>query len=167
MSIRLAYHEAGHALVALSFGARVKSVSFGPDGGFVRREPLTPGETPEEIERDLVIAFAGPEAERYAPQTWDQWNHGPWLTDGEERALQATPGTGDSPLSWELPSDKDVIEEYTKQLGDEFVERAREFAVELVDRAYRTGRLEKLADELFIRGDLTGEEIERLLAVRA
>jgi hypothetical protein len=60
------------------------------------------------------------------------------------------------------PSDEDVIAHYTERLGPEAIEDARSFAAELVEREFRIGRLERLADELLWRPSLSGEEIEVL-----
>ena len=170
MSIRLAYHEAGHALVARDFGARVKSVLFFPGGGAVVREPFEPGETPEELERDLVIAFAGREAERHAPQisSWDD----PWFTAGELALLplpESATRTADETLKppEDAPSDDDVIARETERLGPEAAASAREFAAELVDRFYRSGKLERLAREIFVCGRLSADDLDRLLGARA
>jgi len=41
LGVRVAYHEAGHALAAQFLGRRVESVSIGPDGGgALHQEPL-------------------------------------------------------------------------------------------------------------------------------
>jgi len=61
------------------------------------------------------------------------------------------------------PSDDEVIRHYTERLGEEAIERAREWAVELVAREATIGRLELLADELLWRSHLTGDDVERLL----
>jgi hypothetical protein len=155
--VRTAYHEAGHALVARDLGRRVDSISVGVGGGFLRQEPLAPNGTDEEIERALVIIFAGAEAEKHAPDVPWQGNGGdPWLTDGELAILAAR---DENP-----PSDEAAIEHYTERIGAEAVERARELAAELVERMHAIGRLERLADELLFRGHLTGDDVERLLA---
>ena len=160
MSLRLAFHEAGHALAANFLGRRVESVQIGPGGGVVRQEPLQAEATDEEIKRGLVVVFAGVEAERYAPpQERDEDN--PWLTPQEMATLDAEPVVSDA------PSDEDVIDHFTKRLGPEEVEDARAFAAEIVERQYRVGRLEQLADELLWRPSLTGEDIERLLRAPA
>ena len=170
----MAYHEAGHALVARNFGARVKSVLFFPGGGAVVREPFEPGETPEELERDLVIAFAGREAERHAPpiSSWDD----PWFTEGElallplpESVTRTADETADETfrLPEDAPSDADVIARETERLGPEAAESAREFAAELVDRFYRTGKLERLAQEIFVCGRLSADDLDRVLGARA
>jgi hypothetical protein len=159
--LRIAYHEAGHALVARSLGRRVDSVSLAPDrGGAMRGEPLGPDATDEELERALVVVFAGSEAERYAPSGPDPARNGddPWFSDGEMAAMALNEKSEEK-----RPSDEDVIAHYTARIGAEAVERARELAAELVDRLAALGRLELLADELLWRSHLTGGDVERLL----
>ena len=70
------------------------------------------------------------------------------------------------PVVTDAPSD-DVIEHFTKRLGPEEVDDARAFAAEIVEREYRVGRLEQLADELLWRTSLTGDDVERLLRAPA
>lgn len=158
-----AYHEAAHALVALSLGRRIESVSLGPGGGMLRGEPLAPDATDEEIELGLTVVFAGSEAERYAPSGPDPQRNGddPYFTSGELAAMALKDESGD------VPSDEDVIRHYTERLGEEAIERARSLAAELVEREAAIGRLELLADELLWRNHLTGDDIERLLGAPA
>lgn len=79
--VRIAYHEAGHALIARSLGRALESVSLSFAGGLVRQEPLAENATDDEIERALVVVFAGPEAERYAPETPRDTEAQPLLRD--------------------------------------------------------------------------------------
>lgn len=159
LALRVAYHEAGHALAAHFLGRRVESVSIGPGGGgAVRQEPLPAEATDEQIKHGLVVVFAGPEAERYAPAEVRDDDE-PWLTPQEMVVLDA------EPVVLGGASDEDVIAHYTERLGPEEVEDARAFAAEIVERQYRAGRLEQLADELLWRTSLAGEDIELLLRV--
>jgi hypothetical protein len=161
-SLRLAYHESGHALIARDLGRRVESVAISPDGGAVHEEPLAPNGTPEEIERGLVVVFAGLAAQNYAPpgpispaalEKADS-NGGivPGLVALRDVDFQAT------------PSDDDVVEHYRERIGDEAVERAKVLAYQLVDRKYLIGQLQQIADELLWRGVLSGDDLEKLLA---
>jgi ATP-dependent Zn protease len=162
VSVRLAYHEAGHALVARSLGRRVESVSLSLKGGLVRQEPLESGATDEEIERALVVVFAGCEAEQYAPFGPDPKRNGddPYFTDGELAAMALGDESGD------VPSDEDVVAHYTERIGEEATERARSLAAELVERKHAIGQLKLLADELLWRNHMTGEDVERLLETK-
>jgi hypothetical protein len=161
MSVRLAWHEAGHALIARSLGRRVESVSIGPGGGAVREEPLAPNGTDEEIESSLAVVFAGLEAERYAPSGPERNGDSPWFTPEEVAMLEAEPVLADG------PSDDAVVEHYESRLGAEAVERARELSRELVMREHVIGRLGQLAGELLWRHELTGPDLERLLEASA
>ena len=69
------------------------------------------------------------------------------------------------PVVVDAPSDEAVIEHFTKRLGAQEVEDARAFAAEIMERHWRVGRLEQLADELLWRTSLTGEDIELLLGM--
>lgn len=129
----------------------------------LRGESLAPEATDEELERGLVVVFAGQEAERYAPSGPDPNRNGddPYFTEGELAYLALKDESG------EVPSDVDVITHYTERLGEEAVERARSLAAELVERMHVLGKLERLADELLWRNHLTGEDVERLLEAPA
>jgi hypothetical protein len=83
--LRLAYHEAGHALVATRLGRQVDSVSISPLGGVVAEEALAPGGSVEEIERGLTVVFAGRLAEQYAPDEAPDYD--PTLTASEVEAF--------------------------------------------------------------------------------
>jgi membrane-associated protease RseP (regulator of RpoE activity) len=127
VSARLAFHEAGHALAAQFLGRRVESVSIGPGGGQMRQEPLPAEATDDEIKLGLVVVFAGPEAERYAPSQ-ERNEDDPWLTPQELVMLDAEPIVSGG------PSDEAVIDHYAERLGPEEVEDARAFAAEIVER---------------------------------
>lgn len=165
MSARLltAYHEAAHVLAARFLGRSVESVSLAFASGVVQQEPLKPDATDEEIKHGLVVVLAGSAAERYAPAgpAPEQNGGDPWFTESELAAMDAVDGQA------ERPSDEDVIEHYRARIGDEAIEDARDFAAEIVERMYRSGRLESLADEILFRGHLTGDDIERLLGAPA
>ena len=104
--------------------------------------------------------IAADEAERYAPPDVERDHDDPWLTPQEMVMLDAEPVVSDA------PSDEDVIDHFTKRLGPKEVEDARAFAAEIVERHYRAGCLEQLADELLWRTSLAGEDIERLLGAK-
>ncbi len=158
--LRSCYHESAHALVARGLKRRFESVGLDRNGGAMRGEPLPPNASAEEIERALIVIFAGREGEKYVPE-FARGHDGPWLTPGEMVALDTEPD-GDG-----RPSDAEIIEHYRAIIGDEAVTRAQETAEELVERKWRVGHLERLADELMLHGALTASEIEALLAVPA
>jgi len=159
VSLRACYHEVGHALVTRALGRRVELIAACPDGGVTRQAPLAADASPEEIERGLVAAFAGEIAEGYAPPAPSalevaDWNGGEALVAGLLALRDVEP---------ERPSDEDAIEHYRQKIGDEAVERARMLSVELVGRLHDLGRLEAVADRLYLVGVLTGDDLETLL----
>ena len=164
--MRVAYHEAGHLLVANDLGFQIKSAGFVSGTGFVRREGLAPDAPDEERERELVVILAGGEAERYAPERPDRYDRDPWLTDGEMALLspRGEQEESDGPTDVErLPSDEQRIAGYRERLGDDAVTRASEFAAELVMRMHAVGRLERAANEIWRLGSLTPADLEWLL----
>jgi hypothetical protein len=160
--VRHAYHEAGHVLVSHAYGWKVDRVSLAVNGGIVRHSepPITEDSTDEDLERGLVVLFAGREAEAYAPAGS---NHA--STNGGDLSVDALVSLiePDSEID-DGPSDEQVVEHYAGRLEPERVAAARELAAELVSRWATLGRLEKLADDLLWRGELTGADIEVLLA---
>jgi hypothetical protein len=159
---RLAYHEAGHALVARSLGRRVDSVSVTLDGGATRGSPLAQDASPAEVEQALTVVFAGRCAERHAPAALyvpREWADDPYFTVGEMTAQDVAAKNGDS----ERPSDDDVVAHLSARIDAEAVDRARALAEELVWRQAELGRLEALASELLRRSHLSGEEVEEIL----
>jgi hypothetical protein len=88
-----------------------------------------------------------------------------WTTEKRRRACR----TGTRP-PFTLSPEEEIRSRFgfsdrrsLRALGPEAVERAHEFAAELVERKHVIGRLEQLADELLLRGHLTGDDLERLL----
>lgn len=82
----VAYHEAGHAVMAIAEGQRFRRVTIIPEEGSLghvlvhRRKVIQHGEeiTPAKIakiERSILICFAGPIAERTARGVKGRWNH--------------------------------------------------------------------------------------------
>ena len=159
--VRMAYHEAGHVLVARQMGRRVESVSVSLNGGTTRGDPLPPDASPAEIEQSLVVVFAGRFAERHAPPELfvpTAWSD-PYFTPGEAEAEHLAATNGEA----ERPTDDDVVAHYADRVGAEAVERAQALAEELVWRADGLGDLERLANELMRRNHLGGAEVEQLL----
>ena len=97
-------------------GFVVKSVWLVPEGGYVRREPLSPDSTAEELERDLAVAYAGAEAERYAPESVKERDD-PWLTFGELTLAGSGPSeTVYNAADEAVPGDEERIASHTAQL---------------------------------------------------
>ena len=161
--VRAAYHEIGHALTARRYDWEVDRVSLAANGGIVRHSDSPIGADPsdEDLERGLVVRFARREAEAYAPagSNHAEMNGGSELSAGElVSLLRADPDIDDG------PSDDDVIEQYAERPAPERVAAARELAAEFVMRDDTVGHLQKLVDELLWRGELSGADIEVLLA---
>jgi len=93
MSIReaMAYHEAGHAVVAISLGIQVKKVTIKPTRDFHGRVTHAPvltardirrinegSETPhtrDRMEKLAMVCLAGPMAQqRFKPRSWRDWH---------------------------------------------------------------------------------------------
>ena len=134
-----------------------------PARRLMRQEPLPPDASDEEIESTLVVVLAGAEAERLRTgrSCPERNSDDPWLSDGELAAIAAEDSSGDR------VSDEDVIARFAERIGEEAIERAREFAAELVLRYAALGRLEQLADEILFRSHLTGDDLDRLLGAPA
>jgi hypothetical protein len=157
-----AYHEASHALVARALGRPLQTVAISVDGGVTRTsEPLAGSGSNEELERMAVILFSGQAGETYAPKlpavAVNAEENGHASLDAFTAGLIATTGTTDG------PSDASVLEQIGEKIGPEAMERARALAVELVDRNHVVGQLERVADELLWRGELSGDDVEVLL----
>ena len=159
--VRHAFHEAGHVLVSHAYGWKVDRVSLAANGGILRhsKPPITEDSSDEEVERGLVVLFAGREAEAYAPAGS---NHA--STNGGDLSVDALVSLvePDSEID-DGPSDDQVVEHYAGRLGPERVAAARELAAELVSRWATVGLLEALADGLLWRGELSGADVEVLL----
>jgi hypothetical protein len=69
----IAFHEAGHAVMACHYGRSIRSVAVDFRNGWGLTETSTPGEmTAAEIWHEVMILFAGGEAEyRFAPYRRD------------------------------------------------------------------------------------------------
>lgn len=159
--VRHAYHEAGHVLVSHAFGWKVDRVSLALNGGIVRHSepPITEDSNDEDLERGLVVLFAGREAEAYAPagSNHASTNGGDLSVDALVSLIEPDTAIDDG------PTDDQVVEHYAGRLGPDRVAAARELAAELVERWATVGRLEALADELLWRGELSGADVEVLL----
>jgi hypothetical protein len=155
-----AWHEAGHALVALRLGRTIETISLSPDGaGVVRQQKPVDDPDDEEIARSLTVVCAGEAAERLAPHprvVAPERNGG--LTTRELLALV------DVAEREGTPSDAEHVEHYRARLGDERIERIEALAEELVTREHVLGNLELLADELLLRGHLTGADVAELFS---
>lgn len=164
---RVAYHEAGHALVAIQVGRPVESVGLLRGGGATRGFPLAQDASPEEIVRALTVVLAGSAAEAHAPalagpsiRAVPSADTDPWLSPAGELAAELAE---DEDPAQARPSDDDLVAHWQDRIGPEAVERARALASELVEREAALGRLHLLALELLRRRHLSGAEVTATL----
>jgi hypothetical protein len=171
MSLALAYHESGHALVGLAQGRELDLVAVSLDGGITRwAEPLAGDRTPEALERGLVVLFAGQVAESYAPSSPHpdaiqraSLNGGYRLADPYAILDDLDPDVPE-PGPAGGPEDDEIIQRFLEELDDETTEdRAKTLAVELIERKHIVGHLELLADRLYLSGRLTGDDVKAIL----
>lgn len=151
----VAYHEAGHAVVAWRFGVRTKRLSIIPDeaagsAGRLQHEPYFTGINPEfdssprvqrRLENMAMVCFAGPAAQRrFNPRGWRNYH-------GEDDFHQAV-----NLLSY-LASSNDQLQAYVNLIEI--------CAHDVVSAQWHL--IEDLASALLERGELTGRECRNLL----
>ena len=145
-----AYHEAGHALMAVQVGARIDSVTIDPDWD---EGPQRFGDTQIEwnleatserefLEKRIMVALAGPVAEMI--YTGDPFHPGlvaEWATDWNEAWLAAS--------SIDLAPQKRLqfLEQITRELHS------------LLNEDRQWSALAALADELLAHETLEGEQV--------
>ena len=159
-SVRVAYHEAGHACAARRLNRKLERVSLSLAGGYVKEAGLSEDGSDEELERGLVVLLSGAAAERFAPEHEPvprERNGG--MSVSELEALADV----EHRLASE-PADEGLVAYCESRLGRERVEKARRLADEFAARSAATGDLETLADALLLHGTLSGEEVEGILA---
>jgi hypothetical protein len=107
-----------------------------------------------------VVIFADAAAEGCAPPEAASNGHAAskvWFDDGELTALAHVADTA------EVPADSEIVDRIAERIGDVAVQRARDLALELVEREHMLGRLEHVAGELLRRNHLSGDDIEEIL----
>jgi hypothetical protein len=147
-----AYHEAGHAIIAWSFGFRVKQASIVSDGssaGRIFHEKIVRGRYPDDIkpsvrdrfEKLAMISLAGLEAQRMHK--------------------------GASVRSYHASSDHQVVADCALRLGGS--EQAANLYIKLL-LLWTRARLknfwpevEMLARQLLVKGSLTETDIRRII----
>ena len=162
-TLALAFEEAGHALVSLAYGREIDTLAISPDGGLMKTSgPIAGDGSEEELRRSLVITFAGPIARAYAPPSPHPDALEKATSNGSTALVRGLLAASEHKPA-EQPSDCEIIEHYRERLGDETIEQARLLAIELVDRLHAVGKLERLADELYWRGEIRGDDLGRIL----
>jgi ATP-dependent Zn protease len=151
--VRVAYHEAGHVVAAVVVGLSPHSASIVPDidtDGRVRHKKPFHGINLEvdnsdrarlRVERNIIICFAGPSAQRkHQPRSWRTW-HG--QTDFETAVDLAGRVSG---------SDAEA---------DAFLKWLNERAVALVNFHWES--VERVATALLARRTLNAAEIKHIV----
>lgn len=155
MSELTAYHEAGHALVAVYVGARVRSITLEPDWD---DGPERYGDTQIEWrrgqlserafrERAVLVALAGPVAEMI--------HRGEPLHPG-----QVAEWADDWRQAWEAASL--LVPDVQKRLA--YLEQATREIYRLLDNEMAWATLAVIVDHLLAHETLEGEMVEEILA---
>jgi ATP-dependent Zn protease len=149
-----AYHEAGHALVAISVGARVRSVTIEPDRDDGPRRhaeiqvewPIVRRADPKQSEKLALVALAGPVAEML--HTGDPYHPGliaEWAEDWR--------------FAWEAASDSYPDER--ARLA--YLERTTADLHRWLSRDDRWAALAAIVDELLAHETLEGDTVEDIV----
>ncbi len=146
-----AYHEAGHAFMAIYVGAQVQSVTIEPDrdDGPDRhaeiqvawpRDQMTPREF---YERSVWVALAGPAAEMiYRGEPYHPGFVAEWAADWK--------------LAWNAASA--LVPTERQQLA--YLEQATRHVYQLLNQDQHWAALATVADHLLAHETLEGEEVE-------
>ena len=150
-----AYHEAGHALIAVHVGAEVRSLTIDPDAD---DGPLRFGDTQIEwtvdrlserefLEHRIAVALAGPVAEMlytgdpYHPGLVSEWS-------------------GDWHEAWDAAAS--LFPDQRQRLS--FLEQSTRELFQLLNTPPFWSALAALADELLAHETLEGEQVEDIVA---
>lgn len=154
MSEISAYHEAGHAFVAIYVGARVRAVTIEPDrdDGPARYAdiqiewPLDRFTRREFLERSVWVALAGPVAEMiYRGETYHPREVVEWAADWH--------------MAWEAAAPLAP----SKQRRLAYLEKAIEQLKALLNQELSWAALAEIADQLLAHDRLEGDEVEDLV----
>lgn len=155
MSEVSAYHEAGHAFMAIYAGARVRSITIEPDwdDGPERHAdtqvewPLSRFTERELHEKSILVALAGPAAEML--HSGDPFHPGlvpEWASDWN--------------LAWEAASH--FLADERKRLA--YLEDASIRLYRLLDREDHWAAVAAIVDHLLAHETLEGEEVEEIVS---
>lgn len=154
MSEISAYHEAGHALMALYVGARVRSVTIDPDRddgperyADIQVEWPLGHFTPREFhEKSVLVALAGPVAEMiHSGEPYHPGFVAEWAADWQ--------------LAWE--SAAAVVAADQKRLA--YLEQMTAKLYRLLNRDDHWAALAAIVDNLLAHETLEGEEVEEIV----
>ncbi len=154
MSETSAYHEAGHAFVAIYVGARVRSVTIEPawDDGPRRYAdievewPLDEFSERELQENAVLVALAGPVAEMiYSGEPYHPGFVAEWASDWEQ--------------AWEAAAR--LVPAERKRLA--YLERATVTLYRMLDREDHWAALAAIVDNLLAHETLDGEEVADII----
>ncbi len=149
-----AYHEAGHALMAIYVGARVRAVTIEPDwdDGPKRHAdiqvewPLDQFGERELQEKSVLVALAGPVAEMiHSGEPYHPGFVAEWAADWK--------------AAWRAAASLIPIE--TKRLA--YLEKATLRLRHLLDQEDCWAALAAIVDQLLAHQTLTGEEVEEIV----
>lgn len=154
MSEISAYHEAGHAFMALYVGARVRSVTIEPDwdDGPERHAdiqvewPLGRCTDREYREKSVLVALAGPVAEML--HTGDPYHPGlvpEWALDWK--------------LAWQAAAS--LVPAEQKRVA--YLEQTSVQLYRLIDQQHHWAAVAAIADNLLAHETLEGEEVEDIV----
>ena len=155
MCDEVAYHEAGHAFMAIYVGARVRCVTVDPDND---DGPPRSGDTQVEwplgnlsqrdfVTKSILVALAGPVAEMlyrgepYHPGVVDEW-------------------TADWVLAWQTA--EALFPDESKRMA--FLEQTTVQVYRMLDRDDHWAALAALVDNLLAHETLEGEEVADIVA---
>lgn len=142
-TLRVAYHEAGHAIASMAYGVAPHSVSIVPNNETLGRALVG---RPPELRSKLVIIYSGPAAETLRFETYDL---SMWLSDTKAAdELLGRAGFSERRRSkpWTIGVNRNALKD-AQQITRRFAEAIRQAANLLMDRK-----------------EISGDEVARVVA---